>query len=56
MASQVPDVVARSTVSVEYAALMGSGHCPLGMYILPSPDNLFVWDAVLFVHQGEILF
>jgi len=27
-------------------------HCPLGIYIVPSSENLLVWDAVFFVHQG----
>ncbi|KAF6762634.1 ubiquitin-conjugating enzyme/RWD-like protein [Ephemerocybe angulata] len=49
---QTSYLVARTTISVEYAALMGNGHCPLGMYVIPSPDNLFVWDVVFFVHQG----
>jgi len=31
---------------------MAAGHCPLGMYILPSKDKLSIWDGVLFVHQG----
>ncbi|KAI0638041.1 UBC-like protein [Trametes polyzona] len=42
----------RTAVSLEYAALRHTGHCPLGMYVTPSPDNLMVWDAVFFVHQG----
>lgn len=45
----------RTAVSLEYASLRYNGHCPLGMYITPSPDNLLVWDAVFFVHQGELL-
>ncbi|KAI0353511.1 UBC-like protein [Trametes cingulata] len=42
----------RTAISLEYASLRHTGHCPLGMYITPSPDNLMVWDAVFFVHQG----
>ncbi|GBE79617.1 putative protein crossbronx [Sparassis crispa] len=42
----------RTAVALEYAALLHAGHCPLGMYVTPSPDNLLVWDAVFFVHQG----
>lgn len=45
--------VARTTVSLEYASLRHNEHCPLGMYIVPSIENLLVWDAVFFVHQGE---
>lgn len=43
----------RTAVSLEYASLRHTGHCPLGMYVTPSPDNLMVWDAVFFVHQGS---
>ncbi|CCL99410.1 uncharacterized protein FIBRA_01428 [Fibroporia radiculosa] len=42
----------RTAVSLEYAALRYTGHCPLGMYITPSVTDLLVWDAVFFVHQG----
>ncbi|KAI0650297.1 UBC-like protein [Trametes meyenii] len=38
----------RTAVSLEYASLRHTGHCPLGMYVTPSPDNLMVWDAVFF--------
>ncbi|KAI9001423.1 UBC-like protein [Trametes punicea] len=44
--------ITRTAVSLEYASLRHSGHCPLGMYVTPSPDDLLVWDAVFFVHQG----
>jgi len=44
--------LARTAVALEYASLRHAGHCPLGMYVMPSPDNLLVWDAVFFVHQG----
>ncbi|VDC02564.1 unnamed protein product [Peniophora sp. CBMAI 1063] len=44
--------VARAAVAQEFANLRYEGHCPLGMYIVPAADNLFVWDGVLFVHQG----
>ncbi|KAI0693114.1 ubiquitin-conjugating enzyme/RWD-like protein [Cytidiella melzeri] len=42
----------RATISQEYAALMHTGYCPLGMYVTPTLNNLLVWDAVFFVHQG----
>ncbi len=35
---------------------MYTGHCPLGMYVTPTPTNLLVWDAVFFVHQGASAF
>ena len=44
--------VGRAAVAQEFANLRYEGHCPLGMYIVPASDNLFVWDGVLFVHQG----
>ena len=47
-----PGVLTRTTLALEYAALRHAGHCPLGMYVTPSAENLAVWDAVFFVHQG----
>ena len=47
-----PSALTRTAVSLEYAALCHLGHCPLGMYVTPSAENLLVWDAVFFVHQG----
>ena len=46
--------VTRTTVSLEYASLRHNDHCPLGMYVVPSTDNLLVWDGVFFVHQGKL--
>ncbi|KAJ7276357.1 ubiquitin-conjugating enzyme/RWD-like protein [Mycena haematopus] len=46
------DPVTRTTLSLEYASLQHRDHCPLGMYVVPSPESLLVWDAVFFVHQG----
>ncbi|KAJ7433822.1 UBC-like protein [Mycena galericulata] len=46
------DPVTRTQISLEYASLQYKDHCPLGMYIVPSPETLMVWDAVFFVHQG----
>jgi hypothetical protein len=48
------NLVARTAVSVEYASLMGQGHCPLGIYVLPTSGDLMIWDGVLFVHQGKL--
>ena len=45
----------RTTIVQEYASLVYTGHCPLGMYVTPTPNNLLVWDAVFFVHQGAYL-
>ncbi|EDR10197.1 uncharacterized protein LACBIDRAFT_318352 [Laccaria bicolor S238N-H82] len=45
-------VIARTAISLEYASLRHAGHCPMGMYVVPSTASLFLWDAVFFVHQG----
>jgi len=45
-------VLARTAVTLEYASLINAGHCPLGIYVVPSSSNLLVWDGVFFVHQG----
>lgn len=45
-------IVARSTLLLEFTSLRNKNHSPLGVYVVPSPESLFVWDAVLFVHQG----
>ncbi|GJE84164.1 UBC-like protein [Phanerochaete sordida] len=47
-----PGVLTRTTLALEYAALRHAGHCPLGMYVTPRAEDLAVWDAVFFVHQG----
>ncbi|KIM53820.1 hypothetical protein SCLCIDRAFT_1222537 [Scleroderma citrinum Foug A] len=47
-----PNSVSRAVISTEYASLRYNKHCPSGMYVIPSLDNVFVWDAVLFVHKG----
>ncbi|KAF8175382.1 hypothetical protein BJ912DRAFT_1024512 [Pholiota molesta] len=44
-------VLARTAISLEYASLINTGHCPLGIYVVPSTSSLFVWDAVFFVHR-----
>ncbi|TCD70807.1 hypothetical protein EIP91_001497 [Steccherinum ochraceum] len=47
-----PTAVARTTIALEYASLRYPHHSPTGMYVTPSPESLFVWDVVFFVHQG----
>ncbi|KAI6047203.1 UBC-like protein [Pisolithus marmoratus] len=42
----------RAALSSEYASLRYNKHCPSGMYITPTADNILVWDGVLFVHKG----
>ena len=45
--------IALTEVAMEYAALKNEDHCPKGLYVIPSPESALLWDAVLFVHQGE---
>lgn len=45
-------IITRTAISLEYASLVNPGHCPLGMYAVPSSDSIFIWDAVFFVHKG----
>lgn len=47
-----PALVTYTTISQEYASLRYPGHCPLGMYLIPDANDMFVWDGVFFVHQG----
>ena len=44
--------VARTAVSLEYASLRHYNHCPLGMYVVPSAEDVLVWDSVVFIHRG----
>ncbi|KAF9009089.1 ubiquitin-conjugating enzyme/RWD-like protein [Cyathus striatus] len=46
------NVVARTTIALEYAAIGNQDHCPTGMYVVPSAESIMIWDGVLFVHQG----
>lgn len=32
--------------------LRNPNHCPLGVYVMPSSDDLYVWYGALFVHKG----
>ena len=50
-----PELVTYTAISQEYASLRYPGHCPLGMYLIPDKDSMFVWDGVFFVHQGSSL-
>jgi hypothetical protein len=45
--------LSRATISLEYASLRYQSHCPLGMYVVPLIGDPSIWDAVLFIHQGE---
>ncbi|KAI0751624.1 hypothetical protein C8Q80DRAFT_588521 [Daedaleopsis nitida] len=40
-----PPTIDLSPVSLEYASLRHTGHCPIGMHVIPSPDNVMVWDT-----------
>lgn len=46
--------LSRVAISLEYASLRYQSHCPVGMYVIPFADDPFLWDAVLFIHQGEL--
>ncbi|PPQ63868.1 hypothetical protein CVT24_009494 [Panaeolus cyanescens] len=46
------NVLVRSAIALEYSLLRNIQHCPLGMYVLPSSSNIYVWDVVFFIHQG----
>lgn len=48
----VSALLAATEVAMEYAAVQNDGHCPKGMYVIPSTESILIWDAVLFVHQG----
>ncbi|KAI0080882.1 UBC-like protein [Panus rudis PR-1116 ss-1] len=50
--AQVASALTRTAVSLEYASLRYPNHCPTGMYVVPSPESILIWDAVFFVHQG----
>src|SRR6267154_3617496 len=45
--------LSRAAISLEYASLRYQSHCPLGMYVIPLTEDPSIWDAVLFIHQGE---
>ncbi|SGY22577.1 BQ5605_C019g08821 [Microbotryum silenes-dioicae] len=52
-------IAARQAVMLEFAALGASSTCPLGMYVLPTRDDVFThgacpaaWQCVLFIHRG----
>ena len=54
--AQPPTVnpLSRVAISLEYASLRYQSHCPLGMYVVPLIGDPSIWDAVLFIHQGEL--
>ncbi|CAO3672982.1 unnamed protein product [Rhizopus stolonifer] len=42
----------RYEIMTEFINLKNQNHCPLGVYVMPSSNNLYVWHGVLFVHKG----
>ncbi|KAF8609618.1 UBC-like protein, partial [Ceratobasidium sp. AG-I] len=34
------------------ASLENRGHCPQGIYVVPSKRSMRLWEGMLFVHQG----
>ncbi|GAA6024993.1 hypothetical protein JCM10207_002106 [Rhodosporidiobolus poonsookiae] len=43
---------ARQEVLLEYSNLGLADHCPLGVYVVPSDESVFLWHCTLFVHRG----
>jgi len=48
----VESYLAQTEIAMEFAALRNKDHCPRGIYVIPSTESMFLWDAALFVHQG----
>ncbi|CAH7672655.1 hypothetical protein BY996DRAFT_6964520 [Phakopsora pachyrhizi] len=42
----------KQEISLEYASLRLPGHCPLGIWVIPCPNDTHTWSGVLFVHRG----
>ncbi|KAL1936497.1 hypothetical protein VTP01DRAFT_631 [Rhizomucor pusillus] len=42
----------RYELMTEFINLKNPNHCPLGVYVMPSSDNINVWYGVIFVHKG----
>ncbi|GAN01845.1 UBC-like protein [Mucor ambiguus] len=42
----------RYEIMTELINLRNPSHCPLGVYVMPSTEDLHVWYGVLFVHKG----
>ncbi|ORY94005.1 ubiquitin-conjugating enzyme/RWD-like protein [Syncephalastrum racemosum] len=42
----------RYELMTEFINLRNPSHCPLGVYVMPSSDNLNIWYGVIFVHKG----
>ncbi|RKO98887.1 hypothetical protein CXG81DRAFT_15318, partial [Caulochytrium protostelioides] len=37
---------------VSSRSLASPDHCPPGMYLMPSEEDVFRWEGVLFIHRG----
>ncbi|KAL3897893.1 MAG: hypothetical protein SGCHY_003110 [Lobulomycetales sp.] len=42
----------RYELLIEYKNLSNPSHCPAGLYVMPLPDNLYLWHGTLFIHRG----
>ncbi|CEG70547.1 hypothetical protein RMATCC62417_06422 [Rhizopus microsporus] len=42
----------RYEIMTEFINLRNPNHCPLGVYVMPSAEDLYVWHGVLFIHKG----
>ncbi|CAO3657924.1 unnamed protein product [Rhizopus stolonifer] len=49
----ISDSFKRYELMTEFINLKNDSHCPLGVYVMPSSENLYVWYGVIFVHQGH---
>jgi ubiquitin-protein ligase len=42
----------RYELMIEFINLRNPHHCPRGIYVMPSSDNIDVWYGTVFVHKG----
>ncbi|KAK9702301.1 hypothetical protein K7432_011296 [Basidiobolus ranarum] len=42
----------RYELMIEFTNLRNPSHCPSGIYMMPSLDNMNVWYGTIFVHKG----
>ncbi|KAI9100671.1 ubiquitin-conjugating enzyme/RWD-like protein [Phlyctochytrium arcticum] len=42
----------RYEIALEFQQLNKGGNCPAGFYVKPSPESIFAWFGVMFIHRG----
>ncbi|MBW0509071.1 hypothetical protein O181_048786 [Austropuccinia psidii MF-1] len=42
----------KSEILLEFNSLRLPGHCPLGMWLIPSSNDIHKWSGTLFLHRG----